>query len=75
LSYGGIVARLARETLPDSVVFAGPSYQALQGQQEIFGEGMDMLVDDQLSEDDLDFICGTYTVESRIKGMHDYSKC
>jgi hypothetical protein len=56
LTYGGIVARLARETLPDSVVFAGPSYQALPGQQEIFGEGRDMLVDDQLSEDDLDFI-------------------
>ena len=75
LSYGGIVARLARETLPDSVVLAGPSYQALQGQQEIFGEGKDILVDDQLSEDDLDFICGTYVVETGIKSMHEYSEC
>jgi hypothetical protein len=75
LSYGGIVARLARETLPDSVVLAGPSYQALQGQQEIFGEGGDMLVDDKLSEDDLDFICGAYVVETGVKGMHDYSEC
>ena len=75
LSYGGILARLARESLPDSVVLAGPSYQALQGQQENFGEGRDMLVDDRLSKDDLDFICGTYTVETEIKGMHDYSEC
>jgi len=71
--YGGIVARLARETLSDSVVLAGPSYQALQGQQAIFGEGKDTLVDDQLSEDDLDFICGTYVVETGIKGVHDFS--
>jgi len=68
-------SRLARETLPDSVVLAGPSYEALQGQQEIFGEGSDMLVDDQLSEDDLAFICGTYVVETGIKSMHDYSEC
>jgi hypothetical protein len=73
LMYGGIVARLARETLSDSVVLAGPSYQALQGQQAIFGEGKDTLVDDQLSEDDLDFICGTYVVETGIKGVHDFS--
>ena len=64
LTYGGIVAHLARETSLDSVVLTGPSYNVLQGQQEIFGEGRESLVDDQLSEDNLDFICGTYVVKT-----------
>jgi hypothetical protein len=70
LCYGGIVARLARETLPDSVVFAGPSYSALQGKQATFHDGEDMLVDDQLTDQDLDLICGSYVVETGKGGMY-----
>ena len=56
------MGRLARETLPDLVALAGPSYSALQGQQESFREGGDLFVDDQLSEEELNLICGSYEV-------------
>jgi len=70
LCYGGIVAHLARETLPDSAVFTGPSYKACQ---ETLEEGGDLLVDDRLSDRDLDLICGTYEVETGLGGMHDFA--
>jgi len=35
---------------------------ALQGQQESFQDGGDLFVDDQLSDQELDLICGTYDV-------------
>ena len=73
LSYGGIVARLARETLPDSVVLAGPSDSALQGQQEILDDGRVFFVDDKISDQDLDLICGTYEVETGRTSTYDFS--
>lgn len=66
------MARLARETLPDSVVLAGPSHKALEGQQKIFDGGGNLFVDDQLSERDLDLICGTYEVATGKGGMYDF---
>ncbi|KAF8960572.1 hypothetical protein BDZ97DRAFT_1616205, partial [Flammula alnicola] len=66
LCYGGIIARLARETLPNSVVFPGPSQSALQGNYEAFTDHVGSLVDDTLPEDVLDFICGAYEVGTGI---------
>ena len=74
LCYGGIVARLAREILPDSVVLAGPSYSALQGQQETLHDGGDLFVDDQLSDRDLDLICGTYEVKTSERSMYSFPR-
>jgi hypothetical protein len=73
LSYGGIVARLARETLADSAVLAGPSDSALQGQQEILDDGKVFFVDDKISDQDLDLICGTYEVETEKPSKYDFS--
>jgi len=73
LSYGGIVARLARETLPDSAVLAGPSDSALQGQQEILDDGKVFFVDDKISDQDLDLICGTYELETGKPSAYDFS--
>lgn len=64
LCCGGIVARLARETLPSSVVYAGPSEGAYKGSQKIFSDGKTLFVDDNLSEEAMDLICGTYRVET-----------
>ena len=72
LCYGGIVGRLARETLADSVALAGPSDSALQGQQESFRDGEDLFVDDLLSDKELDLICGTYDVGTGSRGMSNY---
>ena len=73
LSYGGIVARLARETLPDSVILAGPSDSALRGQQEILDDGKVFFVDDKILVQDLDLICGTYEVETGKPSTYDFS--
>lgn len=70
LCYGGIVARLARETLSNSIINTGPSDSALRGKQEVFSDGKVLFVDDQLSEDALDLICGTYQVETGQGGMY-----
>ena len=75
LCYGGIVGHLAWETLPDSVALAGPSYSALQGQQETFHDWGDLFVDNRLSDRDLDLICGTYDVGTEQHGMYDFFCC
>ena len=62
LSRGGVVARIAREILPNSVLYAGPSDDALMGNQLVLDCGDECLVDDMLSNEDLDFICGTYNL-------------
>ena len=61
LSRGGIVARIAREIISNSVLYAGPSDDALMGNHLVLDCGDESLVDDTLSDEDLDFICGTYT--------------
>jgi hypothetical protein len=75
LCYGGIVGRLARETLPDSAALAGPSDSALQGEQGFFQDGGDFFVDDQLSDRELDLICGTYDVGTGKPGMSTFPCC
>ena len=62
LSRGGVIARIAQEILPNSVLYAGPSDDALMGNQLVLDCGDECLVDDMLSNKDLDFICGTYNL-------------
>ncbi|TFK59272.1 hypothetical protein BDN72DRAFT_739393, partial [Pluteus cervinus] len=55
---GGIVGRIAAEVVPDHRVLRGP-----QAPQEIIGTSEDYIyVDDGISEDHLDLICGVYFV-------------
>ena len=62
LRSSGIIARLAREVLPNSNALSGPSYEALNGGRERFICDGEIYVDDSLSVDDLGLICGTYVL-------------
>jgi hypothetical protein len=69
LCVGGIVARLAREQMANVVALSGPSEAALDGEQRVLTGGGDLLCDDEISEDVMDFICGVYEVETGHKGV------
>ncbi|KAJ3484378.1 hypothetical protein NLJ89_g11985 [Agrocybe chaxingu] len=62
LSFGGIITRLAKDTLDASSILNGPSAAALAGKQATFKSSGYAWVDDTLSEAELDLICGTYLV-------------
>jgi hypothetical protein len=62
LCMGGIVARLAREIIPNSTALLGPSQDALEGSQRILVSGDEFFCDDQLSLDYSDLICGVYKI-------------
>jgi hypothetical protein len=68
LCEGGIIARLARESMSDTLVFQGPSEEALEGKCSVFATREGIMVDDHLSQDIKDFICGTYTVMTGFGG-------
>jgi hypothetical protein len=64
LRQGGVIARLAREVLPNSNALSGPSSEALSGRRARFSYGGDseIYVDDKFSEAELGLICGTYAL-------------
>jgi len=64
LQIGGIVWRLAQQSLPDSAVLCGPSQDALNGCCEVISYGEERLCDDALPEAALDLICGVYKIPS-----------
>ena len=64
LCEGGIIARLARESMSDTLVFQGPSEEALEGKCSIFASPDGIMVDDYLPQDVKDLICGTYIVKT-----------
>ena len=59
---GGIIWRIAREFLDHDVVLMGPSQSTLYGMRAIFNCEGTNFCDDQLTEDELDLICGVYKV-------------
>lgn len=67
---GGIIARLAREILSDEHAFGGPSESALDGLQAKYRCDDGTWVDDEIQDELADFICGTYEVESKNKGIY-----
>lgn len=64
LREGGIVARLAREVLPDSNALSGPSSEALGGRRaRLVCEGRPgIYVEDDFWDDEIQLICGTYAL-------------
>ena len=68
LCVGGIVARLAREALPNSAVLAGPSEAALRGERRVLVSNKEYLCDDDISPQVMDLICGVYHVKTGNKG-------
>ena len=69
LSAGGLVARIAREVLPVSAIMTGPSEDALEGKQDVLFCGDEVYVDDGLSEEVKQMICGTYAQETQYASM------
>jgi hypothetical protein len=67
LCAGGIVARLARESLSAVAVLSGPSQSALEGKQVVLTWNGQHFCDDTVSEVDTDLICGVYEVETGDK--------
>jgi hypothetical protein len=63
LSVGGVLARLAREVLPVSAILAGPSQDALDGNQDVLVCDGEVFVDDGLSEETKKMLGGTYEQE------------
>ncbi|KAF6755511.1 hypothetical protein DFP72DRAFT_743316, partial [Ephemerocybe angulata] len=60
---GGIIWRLAVSNVSTSDVLAGPSHHALEGKGIVRSNGHGgFLVDDALSIDEVDAICGHYDV-------------
>jgi hypothetical protein len=68
LCEGGIIARLARESMSDTLVFQGPSEEALEGKCSVFASADGIMVDDHLPQDVKDLICGTYIVKTGSGG-------
>lgn len=68
LCEGGIIARLARESMSDTLVFQGPSEEALEGKCSVFASPDGIMVDDHLPQDIKDLICGTYNVKTGSGG-------
>jgi hypothetical protein len=60
LREGGIIARLAREILPNSNALSGPSSEALGGHRARLVCDDKIYVEDEFSDDELRLICGTY---------------
>jgi hypothetical protein len=67
LSTGGLIARIARDVLPVSVISMGPSRDALEGKQDVLYCGDEIYVDDALSVEALQLICGTYAQETATR--------
>ena len=70
LCMGGIVARLARETIPNTAALLGPSQDALDGLQKIFVCGDKLFCDNELSDAYKDLICGVYKVHTIHSSMY-----
>ena len=69
LSNGGLIARIARDVLPVSVISMGPSRDALEGKQDVLYCGDEIYVDDALSVEALQLICGTYAQRTTTRSM------
>ena len=68
LREGGIIARLAREVLPNSSALSGPSSEALNGDRARFIFDDEIYMDDDFSDDELRLICGTYALDDAHAG-------
>jgi hypothetical protein len=74
LCEGGIIARLAREVLPNSKALFGPSLEALNGDHARFicNNSSEIYVADNFLDAELGLICGTYSLGMHGKGGNGY---
>src|ERR1700678_47696 len=69
LSVGGLIIRLTRDVLLVSAILAGPSQDALQEKQDVLCCGDEVYMDDGLSEEGMQMMCGTYAQETQYASM------
>jgi hypothetical protein len=69
LCMGGIVARLAREVIPNTAALLGPFQEALNGHQKIMVCDDGIFCDNDVSETYTDLICGVYKVFTVHRSM------
>ena len=69
LREGGIIARLAREVLPNSTALSGPSSEALSGCHARFISNGEIYVEDEFLKAKFGLICGTYEVHTESTKM------
>lgn len=74
LRMGGIIGRLARQVLPSALGAEGPSAEAIEGNGVIVCSGDQYLVEDKLSEQELDLLSGVYLPEHEGQGMGSSSQ-
>jgi len=74
LREGGIIARLAREVLPNSNALSGPTSEALNGHRARFicNNDSEIYVADNFLDAELGLICGTYLLGTHGKGGNGY---
>jgi hypothetical protein len=73
LREGGIIARLAREVLPNSNALSGPSSEALGGHRARRVCDDKIYVEDEFSDAELRLICGTYALaDTSDTGMRTF---
>jgi hypothetical protein len=74
LREGGIIARLAREVLPNTKALSGPSSEALNGDRARFicNNSSEIYVADNFLDAELGLICGTYSLGTHGKGGNGY---
>ena len=65
LCMGGIVARLAREIIPNTATLLGPSQAALEGSQKIMSFGDEFFCYNKLPAASTNLICGVYKIPMR----------
>ena len=70
LCMGGIVARLAREIIPNTAALLGPSQEALDSYQKIMVCDDGTFCDDDVPDTYTDLICGVYKVSTTHLGMY-----
>jgi hypothetical protein len=66
-SSNSLIIRIMKDVLGAGFinsVLAGPTQAALEGKQAIFELDTDVMVDDDLSDFDLDLVCGTYEIKT-----------
>ncbi|KAK7036723.1 hypothetical protein VNI00_011388 [Paramarasmius palmivorus] len=67
MSVGGIVGRIARNIVVEELVLRGPSENVQETGAFFTDDGQSGYWDDQLTEDEVDAICGVYDI--RMKGQ------
>lgn len=69
---GGIIGRIAKQVIYTEDILAGPSQSALRGERGVFISNGDCYVDDELSIEEKELICGTYQKGDNLSSRYSW---